>query len=129
MSAPGEAPTHDSFSFRSGLTIAWIDYDVLHASLAAEEYGVAHQLLFELTSKHIGLLERLKRERVGTDKESSTEVKELSEELTRLKYRHAALTRKYQSLARSKLGRLTLRIWERRRSGAQGFRKNKRPTA
>ncbi|WP_441427146.1 hypothetical protein [Arthrobacter sp. YAF34] len=123
----GDDVNYDVDSFRMGLEAARLDEIRAEAQLAAEEQAAERRLLHDLTARHLNLLAAL-----GTTGQfppdsgpaggTHSDVAELQDQLARLKRNYAVLERKYSALAQSKLGRITLKIWDRKRLTAPAAR-------
>jgi hypothetical protein len=97
----------------------------------AQEHAAERSLLYSIGTKHLSLLAFLERAPEGIPDStalgvSDQYVSELQDELTGLKRKYGTLERRYNSLARSKLGRITLKIWDRKRLNAPAVSKAKR---
>jgi hypothetical protein len=125
LCAVREDATHDGESFRMGLKAARLESGWSDAHGDLEARAAEQRLVRELRTKHLSLLTSLGpvgRLNPGAASAGGpeTDVAGLQDELTALRRNYASLERKYNALAQSKLGRLTLKLWDRKRYSAPG---------
>lgn len=131
LTAARDDAMYDIESFQMGLKAAMPRPPWSEESGISERQAHESRLLQELIDKHVSLLSSLGA--AGLPLSSSVNsspgaaITELQDQLTQLNRKHAALERKYNSLAQSKLGSITLRIWKRKRLSAPAVRNATRP--
>ncbi|MBG0739165.1 hypothetical protein IV500_07125 [Paeniglutamicibacter antarcticus] len=129
---------YDAESFRAGIRVGVHSaaLSAVHEQGAAEcpshgDLSSASRLLNELRLRHLNLLQTLGPTMDAVPHSSELpgppEAVQLENELILLKRRHDALERKYNSLAGSRLGRLTLKLWDRKRFDAPASNELKEP--
>ncbi|RAX45688.1 hypothetical protein DQ354_09500 [Arthrobacter sp. AQ5-06] len=115
-----EAGRVDFASFQAGLALSELgSADVPQESAVVRELDSRFR---ELATQHLNLLQTMAPAAAGAlstaearEAPKSDDVQKMENDLILLKRRYDALNRKYNSLAGSKLGRLTLKMWERTR--------------
>lgn len=112
------ADTVDLLSFRIGLAISAMGTAKSERNAGAQNSTQDHAFR-KLAHNHLNTLQSLGTaaqplER-STDRLQLADAEKLENDLILLKRRYDALNRKYNSLASSRLGQLTLKIWERKR--------------
>ncbi|MCB5274638.1 hypothetical protein BJG92_02175 [Arthrobacter sp. SO5] len=134
LSAVRDDATCDDESFQMGLKAARSEELWAKAYSDAERHAADRRLLHDLGKKHLSVLVSLATAGEpapdgaapgGLDADAA----ELQDELNGLKRKYAILERRYNSLAQSKLGRITLRIWDRKRLSAPSVRREERSKA
>lgn len=126
LSAAEQDATHDPASFRMGLKAARLESSWADARSDAEEHAAGRRLLQDLRTKHLSLLSSLgpagQPAPAGADSDGGgADVAGLQDQITLLERKYASLERKYNALAQSKLGRITLKLWDRKRLSAPGI--------
>lgn len=124
VSTSVKAGTADSVSFGLGFLAGQV-VSSGHGE-ASVKYGMIKDELTILAQKHLSLLEALGSAPLVSQWRGQgaplpqNDIQGLKNELVGLNRQHDALKRKYASLSKSKLGSLTLKIWDIRKRSAHG---------